>query len=221
MEERKRIVVSIKDLLKMILAYFPVILCWSLLCGTILYCHKQIDKTPMYEANTSLYVFSRTADSDYGRLDMSDVEVSHQMIVDAAHIIGSEQTAEQVLVNLGGDAKPLRTMTAEELLKLIEVNRDDESLVVTLTVRGADPYIVCEVANTYREVAIKELEKRLNANGIQTIEKALIPLEPSGRSAKIYAAAGFALGLMSSTGMLVLIYLVFKAKRETEDVEGI
>ena len=221
MEERKRIVVSIHDLVKMILAYFPVIICWSLLCGTFLYCYKQIDRKPMYSADTSVYILSRTADSDYGRLDMSDLEVSHQMTLDAVHVFESEQTAEEVLVNLEGDAEPLRTMTARDLLKMVEINKDDDSLVVTLTVTGPDPYVVCEIANTYREVAMREMDKRIMANGVQTVKEALIPLEPSGRSAAMYGAAGVLLGLISSTGILMMIYLIFVARRETEDVEEI
>jgi len=221
MEERKRIVVSMHDLVKMILAYFPVIICWSLFCGTILYCYKQIDRQPMYSADTSVYILSRTAESDYGRLDMSDLEVSHQMTLDAVHVFENEQTAEKVLVNLKGDAEPLRTMTAKELLNMVEISKDDDSLVVTLTVTGPDPYVVCEIANTYREVAMKELNARLSASGVETIKEALIPLEPSGRSATMYGAAGVLFGLISSTGILMMIYLIFVARRETEDVEEI
>ncbi len=221
MEERVRIRVSIRELLKMILRFLPLIICWSVFCGTLLYYYSKVWKDPVFEADTSVYVLSRTADSDYGRLDMNDMEVSRQMKIDALSILESEQMAEKVLVNLKGDAKALQMITASELLNMVELRSPDDSLELSIIVRGSDPFVICDIANTYRETAIRELNDRLMARGVQTMKEAIIPIYPSGRSSSFYGMAGLLLGLISSLGLITLIYIVRYAKREMEDVRTI
>ena len=218
MTERKKIAVSIHELIGIILRLWPVIVCWSLLCCTLLYCYKAVYKAPVFSAETSIYVLSRTADSDYGRLDVSDLDVSRQMTNDAMNILGTEQIAQEVLVNLEGDALPLQTMSAAELLNMVDIERKDDSLEISITVRGQDPYIVCEIANTYRETAIRELNERIMARGVQTVKEAYIPTEPSGRPAVLYGAAGLCLGLVSSIGLIILIYIIWYAEKDNEDM---
>lgn len=220
-DERERIVVSIHDLGRTILRAVPVILCWSVFCCLLLVCYKELYKKPTFTADTSIYVLSRTADSDYGRLDISDLDVSHQMARDALDIIGSEQVAEEVLANLEGDAVELKTMRATELLDMIDIRKQDDSLEITISVSGADPYAVCDIANTYRETVIRELNTRVMAQGVQTTKEAVIPLGPSGRSSGFYGAAGLFLGLCSSIGLITLVYTFGLAERDAEDVRDI
>lgn len=221
MSERERIAISIRELIGMLLSYFPLIACWSVFCCLLLVCYKVILKKPVFTATTSIYVYSRTADDSYGRLDLSDLDVSQQMAKDALSILGSEQLAEEVLVNLKGDAAGLQTMSTGDLMGMIDIQKQDESLEITFAASGSDPYVVCDVANTYRETAIRKLSSLLMAKGIQTTREAVIPLAPSGRSASFYGAAGLFLGLCSSIGFLTLAYIFQYAERSPEDVREI
>lgn len=218
MNEREKIAVSIHELVAMILVHFPEIACWSAFCCLLLICYKEIYKKPTFTAETSIYVYSRTADSDYGRLDVSDLDVSQQMAKEALSILGSEQIAEKVLVNLEGDAAALQTMTTYDLLNMISIQKKDDSLEITIAASGTDPYVVCDVANAYRETAVKELSERLMARGIQTARVAVIPLGPSGRPSSLYGAIGLFLGLCSSIGLITLLYVLRHAERSPEDV---
>ena len=221
MDERERIRVSIHDLLRTIFHFLPLIICWSVFCGTLLYYYSEVWRKPVFEADTSIYVLSRTADEEYGRLDMNDLDVSRQMKIDALSILSSEQMAEKVLVNLKGDAEPLQMITASDLLQMIELRSPDDSLELAIIVKGSDPFMVCDVANTYRETAIQELNDRIMARGIQTTKEAIIPLGPSGRTSLFYGAAGLLIGLVSSLILVTLIYIVRYAKRDSEDVRTI
>ena len=220
-EERNRITVRLRDLLGTLLRMLPVIICWSAFCFVLLFYMKDSRKDPSFTAETSIYVWSRTADSDYGRLDISDLDVSRQMTIDAMSFLGSEQVADKVIANLRGDAHYLRGMTARELLDMVEIYKQDDSLEVTIAVYGPDPYVVCDIANTYRETAIRELDERLMAKGIQTAKEAMIPLSPSGRSALFYGLIGLVFGLVSSVGLITSVYIFRYAERSREDVEEI
>lgn len=220
-DERTRIAVSLRELGRMILRLLPVIICWSAFCCTLLYCVLGGRGDPVFTAETSIYVLSRSPDSDYGRLDVSDLDVSQQMTMDAMSILSNEQMAAEVLANLKGDAAPLQTMSASNLLNMVNIYRKDDSLEISIAVSGTDPYVVCDVANTYRETAIRELSDRIMARGIQTVKEAVIPLSPSGRSAGFYGAVGLLLGLMSACGMIVIVYIVRHAERYAEDVRRI
>ncbi len=218
MNERERIAVNIHELIAMLRAYLPEIICWSVFCCLLLVCYKEVYKKPTFTAETSFYVYSRTADSDYGRLDVSDLDVSQQMAKESLGVLRSEQVAEEVLVNLEGDAAALQTMTTFDLLNMTSVQKQDDSLEITITASGSDPYVVCDVANAYRETAIRELSERLMARGIQTAKVAVIPLGPSGRSSSFYGAIGLFLGLCSSVGLITLLYVLRHAERSPEDV---
>jgi uncharacterized protein involved in exopolysaccharide biosynthesis len=56
------------------------------------------------------------------------------------------------------------------------------------------------------------------AKGIQTAREAIIPLAPSGRPTSFYGAAGIFLGLLSSIGLITLMYVFRHAERSPEDV---
>ena len=220
-DERTRIAVSLRELGRTILRLLPVIVCWSAFCCTLLYCYKGSFSQPVFTAETSIYILSRSPDSDYGRLDVSDLDVSMQMTLDAMSIIGSEQVATEVLANLKGDAAPMKTMSASNLLSMVNISRKDDSLEISISVTGADPYVVCDIANTYRETAIRELSDRIMARGIQTVREAVIPLAPSGQPAGFYGAVGLVLGLISSCGLILVVYIVRYAERDAEDVRRI
>ncbi len=217
-EERKRIEIRLHDLGRMILRRIPAIICWSVFLFMLLFTYKTVRSKPVYKAEASIYVLSRTPDSDYGRLDVSDLDVSRQMIVDSMNILNSEQMAEKVLINLSGDAEPLRTMRASDLLSMTNIQKQDDSLVITIEISGPDPYIVCDLANAYKDAAITELSERIMARGIQSLKDAIIPQYPSGRSPTFYGAVGFLLGLISSIGVIILVYVLKYAERKEENV---
>lgn len=202
----------------------PVILCWTLLCGMIALTGVSVLKDKKFTADTSIYILARNVQTREERLDQSDMQVSTQMTLDGMLILKSEQMAERVIANLGTSSEEgynLSNLSAMDLLSMVEVTKADDSLLVTISVTDADPYVACDIANIYRETAATELTEKLRARGIQTVEEAIVPLSPSGMSEKLVAAAAAFLGLMSSLALLFVKYVVHDAVREPEDIREV
>ncbi len=219
--ERQIIVISIAEYLKKLWKWAAVIICWSVFCATAAVTCATLLKDTVFTADTSIYILARNVYSEDERLDLSDIEVSTQMIHDGMLMMTSEQMAERVVANYKREIDPDTSLTARDILDMVSVTQAEDSLLVTIAVTYADPYMACDLANIYRETASVELEAKLRARGIQTIEEALIPLSPSGRSMTFYAAVGTIFGIVSAIVLLFVLYLVFDAKRMPEDIKAV
>lgn len=220
-EQRQTIVFSIAEYIKKLWTWMPVIISWSVFCAVLVVALKTILVKPGYTASTSIYILDREVQSDYERFDMSDIQVSSQMTNDGIAILKSEQLAERVIANLNNNTEMKYDLTASELLKSVSISREDDSLIVTISVDHQDPYLACELANTYREVATRELEEKIMAKGVQTVEEAIIPIKHSGRSNRVYAALGVIMGAFSACVVFCLLYVKYDAKRVLEDIKEV
>ena len=104
---------------------------------------------------------------------------------------------------------------------MVGISREDDSLMISITVTNPDPYLACDIANSYRNTIIGELKKKLMIRGIQTVEEAVIPLGHSGRSDKFILAVGAVIGLFSILCLLFIHYVAFDAAREPEDIKEV
>ena len=104
---------------------------------------------------------------------------------------------------------------------MIDVSREDDSLIITIAARNPDPYLACDIANIYRKTIMEELEQKLMVRGITTVEEATIPLWRSGRSDFTNAAIGAIVGIISIVFLLFAAYVAFDAQREPEDLKEV
>ena len=192
-EQRQTIVFSFAEYIKKLWTWMPVIISWSVFCAVLVVTLKTILIKPCYTASTSIYILDREVQSTYERFDMSDIQVSTQMTTDGL----------------------------AELLKMASVSREDDSLMVTISVNHQDPYIACDLANTYREVATRELEEKIKANGVQTVEEAIIPIKRVGGANRVYAALGLIMGAFFACIALLFLYVKYDAKRVLEDIKEV
>ena len=218
---RQKIVISIAEDIRKLWTWMPVIICWTLLCAMIALAGMSVIKDKEFTADTSIYILARNVQTREERLDQSDMQVSTQMTYDGMLILKSEQMAERVIANLASNSAQEYNLNAQELLNMVEVTKADDSLLVTISVTDADPYVACDIANIYRETAAAELMEKLRARGIQTVEEAIVPLYPSGISNKVVAAAGVFLGVFSSLIFLFVKYVAHDAVREPEDIKEV
>ena len=216
--QRQKIVISIADYIKKLWTWMPVIICWTFLCVMIALTGMSILKEKKFTADTSIYILARNVYTKEERLDQSDMQVSTQMTYDGMLILKSEQMAERVIENLESSSKQEYNLNAEELLDMVEVTKADDSLLVTISATDTDPYLVCDIANIYRETAVEVLTEKLRARGIQTVEEAIVPLYPSGLSNMVVVALSVFLGMFSSFVLLFVKYVAHDAIREPEDI---
>lgn len=219
--DRQRIVISIAEYVLKLWKWLPVIICWAALCSISVVTLFKVFREPVYTAETKIYMLSRLVQEEMDRFDMSDMQVSTQMANDSMLVLKNEQIAEKVIANLKIDSATDIDMTANGLLGMVDVSREDDSLMITITATNPDPYLACDIANSYRITVMEELESKLMARGITTVEEAIIPLEHSGRSDIINAAMGGVLGVFSIVFMLFVLYAAFDAQREPEDIKEV
>lgn len=220
-EQRQTIVFSIAEYIKKLWTWMPVIISWSVFFAMLAITLKTVLIKPCYSASTSIYILDREVQSDYERFDMSDIQVSTQMTNDGMAILKSEQMAERVIANLKNSTEMKYDLTASELLEMVTVSREDDSLMVTISVNNQDPYIACDLANTYREVATRELEEKIKAKGVQTIEEAIIPIDRIGGTNLVYGALGLIAGAFIACVALLILYVKYDAKRILEDIKEV
>lgn len=219
--QRQRIVISIAEYLHKLWKCMPVILCWTILCAMSVVMLFKVIKEPAYTAETKVYLLSRQIQEDMDRFDMSDMEVSAQMTNDSMLVLENEQLLERVSATLKSNSDSDFNMSARELLGMIKISREDDSLMITITATNPDPYLACDIANTYRKTVMEELEQKLMVRGIMTVEEAIIPLNRSGRSDFSNAVLGGSLGIFSIVFLLFVIYVAFDAQREPEDIKEV
>ena len=219
--QRQKIVISIAEYLHKLWKWMPVIICWTLLCAMSVVTLFKVIKEPVYTAETKVYILSRQIQEETDRLDMSDLEVSEQMTNDSMLMLQNEQVLEKVIASLRSNSNSDFSMTPGELLGMIDIIREDDSLMITITATNPDPYLSCDIANTYRKTVMEELEQKLMVRGITTVEEAAIPLWRSGRSDFANAAIGGIMGIFSIVILIFAVYVAFDAQREPEDIKEV
>lgn len=166
--------------------------------------------TPQYQSTTKMYVLIK---QDSNTLTSQDMQTSLSLTKDYAELIKSRTVTEGVITQLNLD------MTHEQLLSKMTVDSATDSRIFSISVRDADPYVACEIANAIRDVAENHIKNVMDIDAVNVVETANIPENKISPSIKKNGLVGGVAGVAIAIAIILITYLSNDTIKTQEDVE--
>lgn len=166
--------------------------------------------TPQYQSTTKMYVLSK---QDSNTLTSQDMQTSLSLTKDYAELIKSRTVTEGVITQLNLD------MTHEQLLSKMTVDSATDTRILSISVRDADPYVACEIANAIRDVAANHIKNVMDIDAVNVVETANIPENKISPSIKKNGLVGGVAGVAIAIAIILVTYLSNDTIKTQEDVE--
>lgn len=200
---------TVREILKILVSRWWIILITAVL-GTILSVGITIlFITPEYESVTKMYVFTKQNENV---VTSQDMQTSLSLTKDYAEMIQSRTVAEAVISQLGLDED------VGKFLKKVKVESEEDTRILTVSVRDPDPYMACQIANAVRDTAENHIKNIMAIDAVKILDNADVPVEPVTPSLKKNGATGGILGILLSIVVILFLYVTDDRIRTPEDV---
>lgn len=173
-----------------------------------------IVQTPKYEAVTQILVNKESAD-EQGYAQLQNTQADLQLINTYKVIIKSPVILNEVINKLDLDMK------ASELTKLINVNNQENSKVMTVQVETDDPKESVDIANALSTTFNKEIQKMMKVDNVRVLMEANLSdtLDPVKPRIKINFAVGILFGIFLSIIIVLITHYTDKRFKDEKELE--
>ena len=163
-----------------------------------------------YTASTTMYVLSKTGDTDQAVVTQQDLSAGQMLTNDVSTILKSDRVKNDVAEELG----------LEDLGDFdLSITSSTTTRVITLAVTGTDPQQTAEVANALVVDTSNVASEVMQIQSVNVIDSATVPQSPSGPRRALYAAVGLMAGLFAAVCIVVIEDMLDTRVRSGEDVE--
>ena len=166
--------------------------------GTFIY-NKNF-KTPLYTASSSIVLYQGGDSSSTGSATLNEINVGQKLVSTYSELIKSEVILQKVVDELHLD------MNYRDLAKQITVKTEDNTMLLGIEVKDANPERAALIANKVADIFTKETVSRFKIENINVWGVAKVPENPSNMSMSrdLVLAA-----MIAIFGVMALAFLIF------------
>ena len=203
---------DLKNLIQILAKKWWIIIISAIICAAAAAVISIFFLTPVYQSNTTLYIGKRIDTNT----DMSynDILLGSQLVKDYRELAKSRVVAEAVIQELN-----LKDMTVDQLSARLDVTLKNDTRVIQITAEDKDPKLACDIANKVSEVFQKKVVDIMKVENVSVIDVAVVPESPVRPNKKMITAVAFALGLLLSAGIILLIDYFDNTVKTPEDIK--
>lgn len=207
--------ISLKELMQTLRKRLNLILVVTLIAVLISGIISFFFLTPIYQASTQILV--NQTKSDQAAYSVGEVQTNLQLINTYNVIIKSPAILELVSKELD------LNMAANELTGKINVQSEQNSQVVNITVTDPDAKKAADIANKTAEVFQKEIVSLMKVDNVSILAKAALvenqsPIKPKPL---LNIAIALVVGLMAGVGLAFLMEYLDNTIKTEQDVEKV
>lgn len=201
---------TLLELLRLLKKRMMLVVALPVVCALAMGLFSFLIMPNTYTASTSLYVLAKTENVNGNNNMYSDLNASQLLTNDVATLVESDRV-------LNDTAKDLGMQNLDGFG--ITVASETTTRVITLSVTGEDADAAATVANKLVENASSIAREVMNIQGVNVIDKAVAPTEPSGPNRPMYVTVALMLGLFVAVSIVVLSDMLNTKVRRAEEVE--
>lgn len=175
-------------------------------------------KNPVYEASTKIIVNQTPTQSTVGQLDLNQINTNIQLINTYKEIIKTPAILDVVAKDY-----PQFAITAEEMLKKVNVSSVNNTQVMTLVVRDNSYQRAAEIVNAISLVFKQEIPSLFNVQNVSILNEAKLnppvapgPVEPN---VLMNLAIAFIVALMIGLGIAFLLEYLDDTLKTEDDIK--
>ncbi|MCZ0717280.1 YveK family protein [Aerococcus kribbianus] len=153
---------------------------------------------PKYTATTDIVV-NDTQDSSE-QLNQSQLQTNLTLLNTYQNIVTKPVVLEPAIEEVGAD------MTVEELASQVTVTTESDSLIFSVTVENASPYLAADLANAIAKHFSNEVQNILNVQNVSIVTSAEPDEDPASPNVLLNLILGALIG-----GIIGLVYQLLRA----------
>jgi len=167
---------------------------------------------PQYTASASLYVYNNNEERAKDTITSTDLNTSQQLVQTYIVILTSNTVLDKVAQELDGH------YTTGELRDIISASAINDTEAFKISVTNADPAAAQKITNAVVSVAPKEIVRVVKAGGVEVIDYATRPTDPSSPNVVRNSMIGALIGLVLSILITVVLEMLNTTVRCEEDL---
>ena len=210
-QNQDEIEIDLLELLRVLWSKIGYVILAALALGLLMVLVSKVLMKPQYESTTKMYVLSRQDSSN--TVTSGDLQASSLLTKDYAELIQSRQVAETVIAQLNLE------LTYEEFLKKITVTTQNDTRILSITVKDEDPYVASQIADAIRVAAADHIQNVMNTEAVNVVDEANIPDEPVSPNIMKNGMIGAVTGAFIAIVIIIVVYLTNDTIQTSEDVE--
>ena len=203
--------IDLLELLRVLWSKIGYVILAALALGILMVLVSKVFMKPQYESTTKMYVLSKQDSSS--TVTSGDLQASSLLTKDYAELIQSRQVVETVIAQLNLE------LTYEEFLNKITVTTQNDTRILSITVKDEDPYVASQMADAIRVAASDHIQNVMNTEAVNVVDEANIPDEPVSPSIKKNGLIGAIAGAFIAIVIIIIVYLTNDTIQTSEDVE--
>lgn len=208
--EQDEVTIDIGELFSTLWSKIHIILLAAIVCALAAFLGTKLFITPQYDSVTKIYVISKQNENT---VTTGDLQTGTLLTKDYMEMVKSRPVLEEVISVLNLD------MTVSELAGAITVETPQETRMIKITVRNADPKLAKNIADAVRESASVQIQEVMNIDAVNTVENANLPTEKAAPSTMKNTMLGGILGMLLAAGVIILIFVMDDTIKTPDDVE--
>src|SRR5699024_1359091 len=172
--------------------------------------------TPIYESSSQFIVNQSEQDTENMDVDKSQIETNVELINTYNVVLKSKAILSEVIDELNLD------MTPGQLSDKIDVSSEEDSQVVNVAVKDADPQQATTIANTTVEVFQSDIVDIMNVDNVSVLSEAEMDANPTPVEPRptLNIAIALVLGAMIGVGLAFLLEYFDTTIRTEQDIEN-
>ncbi len=168
---------------------------------------------PVYQAKVSVIIGKEAAKVFYeDRYTSSDITMYQNLVKTYSEIAKSNSVLKKT-------QEGIKEYSTNDISNLITVTPKTNTQILELIVKGDTPSITANVAKELVKNFILESRRVLPAGDIEILDEPETPSAPISPNRKRNVSIAFFLGLMVSTGLVILLEFIDQTVRTEEDIK--
>lgn len=208
------------DVINMLLKWWWIVAIAAVLTAIGMYVHAAFFQTPIYESKGSIYVSSRTSETDTLTLAMQ--EANARLGETYIELAQSESALSRVSYELQN--KGYGYISVKQLRAMISYTVLNETEVLDVRALNADPALAQAVTNAALTVIPSEIKKIVQVGRIEVIDMGNMPGVPVSPNVLKQTLLGLIIGFALGAGIVLLLELLdvrIKPDNNLEQMYGI
>ena len=202
--------IDLRDVFRAIFSRWWLIFICILVSAATSYAITKYVITPVYKAETSLYMGKEAEDLS---LNLGVLQANNQLINDYSQLVKTRLVTDEVINALSLNIKK------DDFDERVGVEIIKDSRLFRISFESSNPIMARDVANKLAEVVVTNAQEIIGVSNIRIIDPAIIPEKPDRPDVVKNVAVASAVGVVLALGLIYLLEMLDYTFKKSEDVE--
>lgn len=200
--QQQELTLDLRDLFLLIKKNWLAMVAAAVLFAAVGGLYTEFLITPQYQASATLIVNAREDQTGQSSITNDQITSAAKLVNTYSVILTSDTVLEKTIADLG------LNMTYQQLVKKVSINSVNDTQVMQITVRDADPQLAQEITASIVEQAPEMIIQTVKAGSVEVISQAKAGQNPVSPSLKKNVAIAGAIGFLLCFAIIFIRHLL-------------